>query len=70
MAPLSSGESVGAERMVCSLASLLMRLPRVERDLAVGSRAEVLTAAVYCYSGFVVSLLISSPCHIIFAIIC
>lgn len=47
MALLSAADRVGASRMVTSLASFWSRLPRAARPLAVGSRDEVLTAAVY-----------------------
>lgn len=48
MALLSAADRVGASRMVTSLASFCSRLLRAERPLAVGSRDDVLTAAVYC----------------------
>ena len=47
MALLSAEDRVGASRMVTSFASFCSRLPRAARPLAVGSREEVLTAAVY-----------------------
>lgn len=48
MADLSAGVSVGAARMVASLASWETRLPSLFRAVAVGSSEEDLTAAVYC----------------------
>ena len=47
MALLSAGERVGVARMLTSLGSLARRFPRPVMALAVGSRALVLTAAVY-----------------------
>lgn len=47
MAFLSASVRVGAERMATSLVSFSRRAPRLERAAAVGSRLEVLTAAVY-----------------------
>lgn len=47
IADLSPADSVGASRMVVSFGSLTIRLPRLERARAVGSRVDVLTAAVY-----------------------
>lgn len=48
MALLSAADRVGASRMVTSLGSFWIRLPRAARPLAVGSSEDVLTAAVYC----------------------
>ena len=48
MADLSAEERLGAPRMVLSLVSFSSRVPRLARARAVGSRAEDLTAAVYC----------------------
>lgn len=48
MADLSSALRVGAPRIVASLASFSTRPPSLPRAVAVGSREEVLTAAVYC----------------------
>jgi len=47
MAFLSPGVSWGAARTPGSFASLVMRLPRLAIALDVGSRVDVLTAAVY-----------------------
>lgn len=47
MALLSAAVSVGVDRTEASLASLVYRSPRALRALAVGSRVEFLTAAVY-----------------------
>lgn len=47
MEDLSASVRVGAARMVTSLGSFSRRAPRLVRALAVGSRVEVLTAAVY-----------------------
>jgi hypothetical protein len=47
MAPLSSAVRVGADRMAASLGSFSSRAERLLRALAVGSRLEVLAAAVY-----------------------
>lgn len=47
MADLSASDRVGAVRMVASLGSFSRRAPRLERALAVGSRLDDLTAAVY-----------------------
>ena len=44
---LSESESVGAERMVCSLGSDLRTWNRLETALEVGSRTFCLAAAVY-----------------------
>lgn len=51
MADLSSALRVGAPRIVTSLVSFSMRLPSLPKAVAVGSREEVLTAAVYCWVG-------------------
>lgn len=61
MADLSSFESVGAERMALSLVSFWTRAPRLARALAVGSREEDLTAAVYCEMAQEVSIRDSGP---------
>lgn len=50
MADLSAPLRVGASRMVASLGSLANRAPSRFRALEVGSRDEVLTAAVYCWA--------------------
>ena len=47
MAFLSASVRVGAWRIVDSLASFWMSSPSLETAAAVGSRVEVLTAAVY-----------------------
>ncbi len=44
---LSASVRVGVAKTVASLASFAYRLPRAVKALAVGSRVEVLTAAVY-----------------------
>lgn len=47
MADLSDAESVGVARILTNFSSFFRRLPREASDLAVGSREDVLTAAVY-----------------------